>query len=45
MQLIEHHPLEAAEEIGRIRRREDEGELLRCREQNVRRVATLTLAP
>jgi hypothetical protein len=44
MQFVEHHALEPAEQKRRIRRSEQQRELLRCGEQNVGRIAALALA-
>ena len=44
MQLVEHDAAQRAEQERRVRRGEDQRELLRRREQDVRRIAALALA-
>ena len=44
MQLIEDHALERAEQIRRVRGRKQQRQLLRRRQQNLRRIAALALA-
>ena len=44
MQFVEHHAAEAVEQIRRVGRRQQQRELLRRGEQNVGRIAALTLA-
>ncbi len=44
MQLVEHHAPKRAEQIGRVGRSKNQRQLLRRGQQNVRRIAALTLA-
>ena len=43
MQFVEHHAAQSAEQIRRVGRGQQQRQLLRCREQNVGRVAALAL--
>ena len=44
MQFVEHDPFERAEQIWRVGRSEQQGQLFRRRQQNIGRIAALALA-